>query len=50
VLKNYTAAMLTVMFAIMVANFPQEATSQLPIMLIFFIPIAIINKVIDLDN
>ena len=50
VLKNYTAAMLTVMFAIMVANFPQEATSQLPIMLLFFIPIAIINKVIDLDN
>jgi len=48
-LKNLTAAMLTVMFAITVANFPQEATSQLPIMLLFFVPIAIINKVIDLD-
>jgi O-antigen ligase len=49
-LKNYTAAMLTVLFGIVVANFPQEATSQLPIMLLFFVPIAIINKAVELDR
>jgi len=49
-LKNYLAAMLTVMFAILIANFPQEATGQLPIMLLFYIPIAIINRIMDFDN
>lgn len=43
-LKSVSLAMLTVLFSLTLANFPQEAIGQYPINLLFFVAIAIINK------
>ncbi len=43
-LKTYSAAMLTLLFTLLVANFPQEALIQFPTSLIIYVVIAIINK------
>jgi len=49
-LKTYAGAMLTVIFSLTIANFPQEATGQYPTSLIFFIAVAIVNRARYLDN
>ena len=42
--------MLTVLYALTIANFPQEAIGQYPISLLFFVCIAIVNKCRQLDE
>lgn len=49
-LKNYSAALLTAVFCLVVANFPQQAIQQIPTSLFFFMAIAVINKLKDLDK
>ncbi len=49
-IKNYSLALLTVMYTLIVANFPQEAIGQIPTSLIFFLIIALVNKLKDYDD
>ena len=49
-LKTYSLGMLTVLYALTIANFPQEAIGQYPISLLFFVCIAIVNKCRQLDE
>ncbi len=49
-LKNISLGMLTVLFALTLANFPQEAIGQYPINLLFFVAIALINKSREFDS
>ncbi len=49
-LKTYSLGMLTVLYALTIANFPQEAIGQYPISLLFFVCIAIVNKCKMLDE
>lgn len=49
-LKNYSLGLLTVMYTLIVANFPQEAIGQIPTSLIFFLIIALVNKLKDYDD
>ncbi len=44
-LKTYSRSMLTVFYALTLANFPQEAIGQYPINILFFLAIAIITNV-----
>jgi len=48
--KTYLTAMLTVLFALVVANFPQEAINQYPTNLIFFMILAFINNARKLER
>ncbi len=48
--KVYLLSMLTVLFALVVANFPQEAISQYPTNLVFFMILAIINNAKKLER
>ncbi len=48
-LKNYSAALLTALFCLVVANFPQQAIQQIPTSLFFFMAVAIINRLKTLD-
>ncbi len=49
-LKTYMAALLGVVFSIVVANYPQEALIQAPTILIFYIIMAFIVKLKKLDE
>lgn len=49
-LKNYALGMLTVVYCLALANFPQEAIGQYPISLLFFVAIAIVNKCRQYDE
>lgn len=49
-LKNYALGMLTVIYCLALANFPQEAIGQYPISLLFFVAIAIVNKCRQYDE
>ena len=49
-LKNYSLAMLCVLFSLVIANFPQEAIGQYPVSILFFVAIAIVNKCRGFDN
>ncbi|MBE2255298.1 MAG: O-antigen ligase family protein [Ignavibacteria bacterium] len=49
-LRNYSLGMLTVLYCLALANFPQEAIGQYPINLLFFVAIAIINKCRQFDE
>jgi O-antigen ligase len=49
-IKAYSLSLLTVMYVLIVANFPQEAIGQIPTSLIFFIIIALLNKLRDFDK
>ncbi|HRE41229.1 MAG TPA: O-antigen ligase family protein [Ignavibacteria bacterium] len=49
-LKNYSLGMLTVLYCLAIANFPQEAIGQYPTNLLFFVAIAIINKCRQFDE
>ena len=44
-LKSYLLAMLCVTFALMIANFPQEATGQIPTSLFLYVLFAMICKI-----
>ena len=48
--KAYLLAMLSVLFALVVANFPQEAINQYPTNLVFFMMLAIINNAKKLER
>ncbi|NUN09281.1 MAG: O-antigen ligase family protein [Ignavibacteriaceae bacterium] len=48
-LKNISLGMLTVLFSLVVANFPQEAIGQYPINILFFVAIALITKAREFD-
>ncbi len=49
-LKTYLLGMLSVLFALALANYPQEATNQLPTSLLFFVAVAIISRIKDFDG
>jgi putative inorganic carbon (HCO3(-)) transporter len=49
VIRSYYQACLTLMFALMIANYPQEAITQLPTNFIFFIVMALLVKLKDFD-
>jgi putative inorganic carbon (HCO3(-)) transporter len=49
-LKSYALGMLTVVYCLALANFPQEAIGQYPISLLFFVAIAIVNKCRQFDE
>lgn len=49
-LKNYSLAMMTVLFSLVIANFPQEAIGQYPVSILFFVSIAIVSKCRSFDN
>ncbi len=49
-LKTYLAALLGVVFSIVIANYPQEALIQAPTILIFYIIMAFIIKLKKLDE
>lgn len=49
-LKTISLGMLTVVYALTLANFPQEAIGQYPINYLFFVAIAIINKCRQFDS
>jgi O-antigen ligase len=48
-LKTISLGMLTVIYSLTIANFPQEAIGQYPINYLFFVAIAIINKCRQFD-
>jgi O-antigen ligase len=48
-LKTISLGMLTVVYSLTLANFPQEAIGQYPINYLFFVAIAIINKCREFD-
>jgi len=49
-LKTISLGMLTVVYSLTLANFPQEAIGQYPINYLFFVAIAIINKCREFDT
>ncbi|CAN5509665.1 O-antigen ligase family protein [soil metagenome] len=49
-LKNYSLAMMTVLFSLVIANFPQEAIGQYPVSILFFVAISIVNKCKSFDE
>lgn len=49
-LRTYSVALHTVLYMLVIANFPQEAIGQIPTSLIFFACIAMINKLKDFDT
>jgi len=49
-LKTYMAALLSVVFGIVIANYPQEALIQAPTILIFYIVMAFIVRLKKLDE
>lgn len=49
-LKTISLGMLTVVYSLCIANFPQEAIGQYPINYLFFVAIAIINKCRKFDS
>lgn len=49
-LKTISLGMLTVVYSLTLANFPQEAIGQYPINYLFFVAIAIINKCREFDS
>ena len=49
-LKTISLGMLTVIYSLAIANFPQEAIGQYPINYLFFLAIAIINKCRQFDS
>lgn len=49
-LKTISLGMLTVVYSLTLANFPQEAIGQYPINYLFFVAIAIINKCRQFDT
>ncbi len=49
-LKCYSLALLTTLFCLTLANFPQEAIGQYPISLLFFVAIAVLNKCRIIDR
>ncbi len=48
-LKNISLGMLTVLFSLVVANFPQEAIGQYPINILFFVAIVLVIKAREFD-
>jgi putative inorganic carbon (HCO3(-)) transporter len=49
-LKNYCLAMIVIVFALNIGNFPQEALVQFPINIYFYLVIALINITLRLDR
>ena len=49
-IKSYLLAMLCVTFSLVIANFPQEATGQIPTSLFLYVLFALICKVKDFDT
>ena len=49
-LKNYCLAMIVIVFALNIGNFPQEALVQFPINIYFYLVIALINITLKLDR
>ena len=49
-LKTYYAAFLTLLYVLIVANFPQEAIPQVPTNLMFYVSLAVIVKLKDFDT
>ena len=49
-LKVISLGMLTMLYSLVIANFPQEAIGQYPINYLFFVAIAIINKCRQFDS
>jgi O-antigen ligase len=49
-LKSYLAALVAVVFSLVIANYPQEALIQAPTILIFYIVMALIVKLKILDE
>jgi O-antigen ligase len=49
-IKSYMLAMLCVTFSLVIANFPQEATGQIPTSLFLYVLFAMICKVKDYDE
>lgn len=49
-IKSYLLAMLCVTFSLMIANFPQEATGQIPTSLFLYVLFAMICKVKEYDS
>lgn len=48
--KTYLAGLLTVFFSLIIANYPQQAITMFPTMVIFYIITALIVKVKDLEK
>jgi putative inorganic carbon (HCO3(-)) transporter len=49
-LKNYCLAMILIVFALNIGNFPQEALVQFPVNIYFYLVIALINITLRLDR
>jgi hypothetical membrane protein len=49
-LKSYCLAMVLVVFAMNVGNYPQEALVQYPNNVLFFLAVALINSTYKLDE
>lgn len=49
-LKSYCLAMVIIVYAIIVGNYPQEALTQYPLSVYFFLVAALINTTRDIDN
>ena len=48
-LKNYCLAMILILFALAVGNFPQEGILQFPLNIYFYLAIALVNITLHLD-